>query len=46
VLLDDKVLYAAMSRPNLPFGDGGASARIVEICRLHLAREAGAGLMD
>lgn len=36
-LLDDKAAYEAMARAHNPFGDGTASARIVE----HLANEAG-----
>jgi UDP-N-acetylglucosamine 2-epimerase (non-hydrolysing) len=36
-LLDDPVAYAAMAQRHMPFGDGYAAARIVEI----IAREAG-----
>ncbi|MBC2664500.1 UDP-N-acetylglucosamine 2-epimerase (non-hydrolyzing) [Novosphingobium flavum] len=36
-LLDDKAAYEAMARAHNPFGDGQASARIVE----HVANEAG-----
>ncbi len=38
--LEDPAHYARMARPSLPFGDGRASARIVEAIQAFLARPA------
>lgn len=39
-LLGDSKAYESMSRAVNPFGDGQASARILDLCRRHLASKA------
>jgi len=41
LLLEDSNAYDAMARAHNPFGDGKASARIVEVSRRFLAQAAG-----